>query len=108
MTLERRDGYQAIFRHDRRAGQDHRRSEERCVASEGRARTLPPEHGRKLPAEWNHRMVNNMKRRKQKAPTRPSPPRARRLTRPRKRSAAMKRSGEWRSSILTARSFAKL
>src|SRR5262249_54133214 len=25
-------------------------------------------------AEWNHRMVNNMKRRKQKAPTRPSPP----------------------------------
>jgi hypothetical protein len=28
--------------------------------------------------------------------------------RPRKRSAAMKRSGEWRSSMLTARSFAKL
>src|SRR5262249_11158711 len=59
-------------------------------------------------AEWNHRMVNNMKRRKQKAPTGPSPPRARRLTRPHKRSAAMKRSGEWRSSMLTARSFAKL
>src|SRR6516165_5097796 len=59
-------------------------------------------------AEWNHRMVNNMKRRKQKAPTRPSPPLALRLTRPRKRSAAMKRSGEWRSSMLTARSFAKL
>src|SRR5262249_2739219 len=35
-------------------------------------------------------------------------PLARRLTRPRKRSAAMKRNGEWRSSMLTARSVAKL
>ena len=45
---------------------------------------------------------------RQRKQTRPSPPLARRLTRPRKRSAAMKRSGEWRSSMLTARLFAKL
>src|SRR5262249_23875985 len=44
----------------------------------------------------------------QRKPTRLSPPLARRLTRPRKRSAAMKRSGEWRSSMLTARAFAKV
>src|SRR5262249_57335418 len=47
--------------------------------------STPPDYSPVGRAEWNHRMVNNMKRRKQKAPTRLSPPRARRLTRPRKR-----------------------
>src|SRR5262249_17431768 len=110
--------------HGRAPAQRSRRSCQRCVwcaEPSGAARIRAAERAyfanyrQRWPdyspvgrAEWNHRMVNNMKSRKQKAPPRQSPPRARRLTRPRKRSAAMKRSGEWRSSMLTARSFAKL